>query len=95
VPSTGYYLVVARATWAGNTTGARQLNLIKNISDVAYSFGPALNNLSTGTSMFINQIVSATASDFFTLSVYHNSGGNLDIFNGLQDTFFAIQYLGA
>jgi len=92
----GKYLVFAWVTFVNNTSGYRQAQIIVNgqtgtPNRVANSSGSSGNNLTlnpTGAAILAE-------GDYVELELYQNSGGNLDIYGGINDCNFAAIYLGA
>jgi hypothetical protein len=87
----GKYLVVASAYWVTGS-GYRELNVFKNgslvnyfytVIDVTYGF----QNIST--------IVDCVATDYLELRGFQDSGGNLNVNSGAENSFFSVTYLGA
>jgi hypothetical protein len=87
----GKYLVVASAYWVTGS-GYRELNVLKNgsivnyfytVIDVTYGF----QNIST--------IVDCVATDYLELRAFQDSGGNLNVNSGAENSFFSVTYLGA
>jgi hypothetical protein len=87
----GKYLVVASAYWVTGS-GYRELNVLKNgsivnyfytVIDVTYGF----QNIST--------IVDCVATDYLELRGFQDSGGNLNVNSGAENSFFSVTYLGA
>jgi hypothetical protein len=95
IPSgkSGYYQVNTFFVWANNATGVREIILSKNGSTLYFTSLTPSTNQGFGQASFI---VSATAGDYFQLSVYQSSGGNLDAKNAnAAANRFQIAYLGA
>jgi hypothetical protein len=87
----GKYLVVASAYWVTGS-GYRELNVFKNgslvnyfytVIDVTYGF----QNIST--------IIDCVATDYLELRGFQDSGGNLNVNSGAENSFFSVTYLGA
>jgi hypothetical protein len=90
----GYYLVVVGAQWNSNSSGYRQITVLKNnTTNVLISDYPGLSvsNSYTGKSAIVN----LSAGDYINASGYQNSGGSLALGGGAVATFFSVQYLGA
>jgi hypothetical protein len=87
----GKYLVVASAYWATGS-GYRELNVLKNGSIVNYFYtvidvNYGFQNIST--------IVDCVATDYLEVRGFQNSGGNLNVNGGAENSFFSVTYLGA
>jgi hypothetical protein len=95
VPSTGYYLVNALVQYDGNSTGYRDIILLKNGSQVTY-FARGADATTTGYGpMWITRYVYLAANDYLTLTTYQTSGISLNLQSGDTTNYFQIQYLGA
>jgi hypothetical protein len=90
----GYYLFTASVRFNANGTGRRYIELFKNGS----ASGTAVMETQPGqyNSNTLAFVVSAVATDYFTLDAYQSSGGNLDVLGAISNgTFFGCTYLGA
>jgi hypothetical protein len=95
IPSgkSGYYQINTFFVWANNATGVREIILNKNGTTIYFTSLPASNSQGYAQASFI---VSATAGDYFTVSVYQSSGGALNAKNAnAAANRFQIAYLGA
>ena len=92
VPTTGYYLITAKIMWASNSNGVRITELKKNGTSVGYIEQGADDT----TAVNLTEVLYATASDYFDVTGYQNSGGTLaTAFGGEAMNFFSIVSLGA
>jgi hypothetical protein len=90
----GKYLITTQINFANNSTGLRIIEITKNGgATLAQSmFSP----ISGSTSTFaFSCVVSAVATDYFTMQAYQSSGGSLNVNSGSDSTRFDISYLGA
>jgi hypothetical protein len=90
----GYYLFTAAVRFNTNGTGRRYIELFKNGS----ASGTAVMETQPGqyNHNVMSFVVSAVATDYFTLDAYQSSGGNLDVLGAISNgTFFGCSYLGA
>ena len=97
IPSgkTGYFLISYNLRFNNNATGYRNVNLLRNGSNIKTITVQAITS-GSATSLGSTQIVYATTGDYFQLQAFQNSGGNLDLSGGTNDNQnFAITYLGA
>jgi len=97
IPSgkTGYFLISYNLRFNNNATGYRNVNLLRNGSNIK-SFAIQAVSSGSATSLGSTQIVYATTGDYFQVQAFQNSGGNLDLSGGTNDNQnFAITYLGA
>ena len=96
----GKYLIQAQARFAANTTGFRRFDVELGATGASLSVSivaPVNGSSTTGT---LGSVFDLAAGDYIRLSVYQNSGGNLDILTGstgtgLSSTFLSAIYLGA
>ena len=92
----GYYNFSGATRWAGgSTTGLRAQYLYKNGVEIWAGTFQAPSNTSINETLIYSQIVSAVATDYFELFVYHTVGANYDVNGGSVVTTFQAQYLGA
>jgi hypothetical protein len=95
VPTTGYYWVYAKITWANNGTGFRYLFFRKNGTGA----GQTTINMpvsGAGFTQYLGLVISATAGDYFDTRVAQLSGGALNV-EGADNNgvVFGCYYLGA
>lgn len=76
----GIYLVIGRVSFAGNSTGYRQLRLVDTGTDI-HIVNVTPVSATDATLVEISTIVSLSAGDYITMSAYQNSGGSLNIGN--------------
>jgi hypothetical protein len=90
----GYYLFTAAVRFNTNSTGRRYIELFKNgsaSSTAVMETQPGQYNHNV-----LAFVVSAVATDYFTLDAHQSSGGNLDVLGAISNgTFFGCTYLGA
>ena len=90
----GYWAVTAKITFAGNSSGARQLRLNKNGSLVANFLVPITG--SGEQSIILTNNLNLVATDYLEIVVYQNSGGALNLnLSGAEGSYFLCQFLGA
>jgi hypothetical protein len=95
----GKYLVQAQVRMAANTTGYRRFDIELGATGASLAtsiVAPVNGSATTGT---LGSVFELAAGDYIRLSVYQNSGGNLDTVtgstgNGLSSTFLSATYLG-
>jgi hypothetical protein len=95
IPSgkSGYYQINTFFAWANNATGSREIIINKNGATLYYTSPAAASGQAFGQASFI---VSATAGDYFTITVYQSSGGALNAKStNASSNRFQIAYLGA
>lgn len=73
----GKYLLMVTVNFAANATGFR--DLVLNVSGSQALSMETAPSASAATGMQLNGLVSVTAGQYFTVSVYQNSGGALDL----------------
>lgn len=72
-------MVSGRVLFSANSTGYRRLYLLKNGTAFASPKTTAING--DTTDLDVMRITTAVAGDIFTLEVYQNSGGALNVHN--------------
>jgi len=79
----------AGGRWASNSTGARLIVITKNGSTSIANFLVTPE----GTSRFTitSPIIDVLDSDYFTLNVFQNSGGDLNFVGGNSDCYFSFE----
>lgn len=92
---TGYYHFTGRISMVANATGLRSGGVVKN--GTTYVIGCDINNQgSSATAVLVfDRVLYATAGDYFTMTIYQTSGGNLNTDNTGGYTYFQATYLGA
>ena len=89
----GKYLFTFNGEFASSATGYRTYKIRKNGS-ATISYVQTVGASGSGTAMSVTGIDDAAVSDYYTVNVYQNSGGNLN-FAGGSDLRFSCTYLGA
>lgn len=86
-PVAGVYLFIARATWLGNATGTRRLDIRKNSGGsgsggtlLAYEGPNAWGGASSATINRVEWMGPLAANDYIELAVTQTSGGSLGLF---------------
>lgn len=84
IPTAGIYLVTARATFAGNTTGSRGIGITKNgTTTTELQKVRATTGVNPGAFGFHNEQVTALlelrAGDYVAAIVFQDSGGALNV----------------
>lgn len=101
VPVDGVYLVTAVVTFAANTTGIRAGNIGVYSTGGAFdhyeggNIVPANPLASTTTALTLVTTVDLTANQQVGATVVQNSGGNLNVIAGANDTYLAATWMGA
>lgn len=98
VGTTGYYRFAAFVYFANNATGQRFIELRKNGTTLIQSarYNPG-GNLTVAASVPFD-VISLTATDYCEITVYQDSGGNLDIGHASANEVqhrFSVQFLGS
>jgi hypothetical protein len=97
IPSgkTGYFLLAWNVAWANNSTGYRNVDLLKNGS--AYrQYSINCNTFGDQTSVTGSALVYATAGTYFSLTAFQASGSSINLIGSSSpNNVFAIAYLGA
>ena len=89
----GKYLIIASMAFDGNGTGFRASEI--QLNGVDYLKGNwALGYAADSTVLIATTTMDLVATDYVTITVYQNSGGNLNIQGGSGNSF-SITYLGA
>ena len=89
--------LTARISWSSNSTGYRQATILEN--GVNMLAEPSVTtNAVNGTDteiLLVSAVVRVVANDYFTLTAFQNSGGNLDVrgFTDGRRTWFAMEIL--
>jgi hypothetical protein len=89
----GKYRITAYIRFNPNATGRRLISILKNGNGIVSCESAA--NAVAFLSCFAEGIITASATDYFTITAYQESGGNLDTVPGSDSTRFEIEYLGA
>jgi len=93
VPIDGVYLIVAQATFAANATGVREMSVTADGGDVG-----DLSQLPSADRAWVGQVSAVKrlpAAAVVTLSLYQNSGANLDTSSAtLGGCRLAVTWLG-
>jgi hypothetical protein len=92
----GKYLFNLRLQYINSaaTSSVRQMYLNKNgTTDITNCTFVAQNT--TEIQLQMVTITTAVAGDYFTLNTWQNSGGNTTLYNGIAQTEFSCQYIGA
>jgi hypothetical protein len=96
VGKAGKYLFTGAIRWNNNGNGRRLAEIIKNVSNttvISSETQPGANQYNTCT---VAAILDCSEGDYFQLSGYQDSGGNLNILaSSAHETYFQCTYLGA
>lgn len=90
----GKYLIEGIAEFAANATGARQLRVRLNGTTVIAAENRTSAAAGTATKMGVHVVYDLAASDYVELLALQNSGGSLNVNNGLGTTWFAMTLQG-
>ena len=95
----GYYQINATLDYAANGTGQRVITLAKNGTNRAYNLN-IIRAVNAGgyTSVFYSDIVYGAVADYFEISTFQDSGGNVNIIGNNGDPgacYFSISLIGA
>ena len=94
----GYWLFNGNCNFASNSTGFRQIALVKNGSLTGSEPNPATFSGSNDVAMPISAVFNLIAGDYMSLYAYQTSGGALNVdgtTSGNGRTFMYFTYLGA
>ena len=93
IPTTGYYLLTVTIRWGSNGTGTRRVFL-----DIAGTAADVSNIIDTGNATLhcnnLSTVRYLTAGDEVAVSVYQDSGGNLDVTSANENTMFTVSKVG-
>ena len=89
----GYYLVVAKPSFAGGTQGIRQVYIYKNTN--VYAELSWWNTSNNNADECLSTIVNLGFGDYVKMTVWQNNGGALNINSGSTATTLTMTYLGA
>ena len=95
----GYYQINTTLSFSGNGTGQRCITLAKNGTNRAYNLN-IIRAVNAGgyTSVFYSDIVYGAVADYFEISTFQDSGGDLNIIGNSADTgatFVSVSLIGA
>jgi hypothetical protein len=90
----GYYLVTASVAFAASSTGIRSVYVYKNGANANYT-SQVVSAASVYTISNINYTINLAVGDYIEIFVYQNSGGSLDVVDGVNYTTAAVSFLGA
>ena len=97
----GLYLIVAGASFAHNTTGSREIVIVRNglggVSVASTGRNIAVNAAGSLSANFnVTGVFPANGStDYFSLAAWQNSGGALNVNGGEFLTWLSVTFLGA
>ena len=91
----GYYNVSATLSFAGNNTGIRQLNLLKNGTAVQNMFSTSPTQSAGDYRVSGSTILNLVAGDYLEINGYQSSGGALDVQGIAAETTFGAFLIGA
>ena len=89
----GKYLVIAKMSFAGGTSGIRQVYIYKNTTDIDVVTWQNTSN--SNADMCLSTIVDLTVGDYVKMACWQNNGGALNANSGTTATVFSMEYLGA
>lgn len=93
VPFAGRWRFSGQARWAAGATSDRRVRLLLNGSTIEAE--ALITTPGTGiVTVPIDLSIELAASDYIDMRVFQNSGGNLDLIWGRENTWFAAEYLG-
>lgn len=75
----GFYAVIARAMFAANATGTRQLRITKNGGGTPLVIQLAEGHATIDRTMQAVSAIQMAAGDYFEIDVFQSSGGNLNV----------------
>jgi hypothetical protein len=90
----GKYLISATNRYEQSATGARNMNLYVNNSNVLDMMNLP-GNSATVTYLFRSVIYTLAVGDFVQIRANHTSGGGLTMYNRTYELPFSVQWLGA
>jgi len=95
VPTAGKWLCVFGANWGVNANGLRLIAIYKNGTAFYYANQIPVGNGTNSILMQATYVIDLAANDYVEMYVLQNSGGNLDLSGGANQTEASISYLGA
>jgi hypothetical protein len=95
----GYYQINVTLGYAANATGQRCITLAKNGTNRAYNLN-IIRAVNSGgyTSVFYSDVVYGAVADYFEISNFQDSGGNLNLIGNNGDPgacYFSFSLIGA
>jgi len=90
----GYYRIWGNLAFVTNATGLRSIRIKKNTSTDLVDC-QITSNSGYGTRLSTSTTVSLAVADYVEMYAWQNSGGALNVDNGVSNTQFGFQYLGA
>ena len=93
----GYYLVIGKIGYFSNTTGARQVRLLKNGTIIEFNSAASAGAGAAGNKTVYSSsaIINCAVGDYIEMAAYQDSGGNLNLDGSSDTTSLTIQFLGA
>ena len=89
----GKYLVIAKMSFVGGTSGIRQVFVYKNTTEMEALTWQNTSN--SNADMCLSTIVDLAVADYVKMAVWQNNGGALNANSGSAYTAFSMEYLGA
>ena len=84
IATPGIYLIGANVTWEPNSTGARELNLRVNGSDLVARVVQDAATAPNTTDQHVSSLVSLAAGDYVEIAVRHNAGAPVNVLASSQ-----------
>ena len=95
----GYYQIDVTLDYAANATGQRVITLAKNGTNRAYNLNIIRPSGAGGyTSVFYSDVVYGAVADYFEISTFQDSGGNVNLIGNNGDPgacYFSFSLIGA
>lgn len=91
----GKYLFTFLVNFDGNATGRREYYLYKNGVSVSIMDGTVTSVGAQDTGLTFTAMDDAIVGDYYSVSVWQNSGTSLNVRAGREKNFFGAVYLGA
>ena len=102
IKTAGIYLVTANAMFAANATGQREMTIVQSptpawttsgtIASTAFVYGTSSVNIYQAMSASV--ITTCAVNDYFTVQVWQNSGGALNLQCDIRPASLSVTWLG-
>lgn len=89
IPATGFYLLSAFIPWEGSGTGYRMIGFRKNGAGTILGRDIIDDSVGVGDQQTITSMIYLTAADYVEVVALQNSGGDLNVSNGVDTPAFS------
>lgn len=93
-PVSGLYLVIGYLSWTASATGRRLCVLRKNGSTQLFNICTSCDGTIPETNRIV-RVLELVAGDYIEIQGWQNSGGDLDVLAGQDDSGMQVIYLGS